>query len=175
MDFTSFDSANPYGLSQPNLQFIDELLDLSGNNQDIYLGDEPYNGPSSGFSYITDTPNEVVAPNNFQDIESSLHNRNMIPDKDKINYYLPPKEPDKMTKEEKNEKKPRIKKRMNIDERVRKRRYRTTERQLYNKLRDLFPSDSTITKHQLITKAIEELQNSRISRFCESCDNRLRE
>ena len=134
---------------------------------------------SSGFPYITGTPNEVVAPNNFQDIESSIHNRNMIPDKDKINYYLPPIEPDKMREEERNEEKPRMKKRMkqtmNKAERVRKRRYRSTERQLYNKLRDLFPSDSTKTKHQLITKAIEELQNRRILRFCESCENRLRE
>lgn len=179
LDFELF---NPY--DQPD--FIDELIDLPGNNQDesenldynaldICLGIPSSNGPI--FSDFKDASNSLDTRNIIQNKKPDLSSC-LIPADDTLKDIIPPKEPDK-TKEEKNEDKPRMKKRMeqtmNKDERARKRRYRTTERQLYNKLRDLFPSDSTITKHQLITKAIEEVQNMRrISRFCESCENRLR-
>ena len=49
MDFTLFDSANPYNLSQPDLNFIDECIK------------ETHNDPASGYSNApnSDTPNII--------------------------------------------------------------------------------------------------------------------
>ena len=66
MDFTLFDSANLYNLSQPDLNFIDECIkelpeNADYNALDICLGDETHNDPASGYSNApnSDTPNII--------------------------------------------------------------------------------------------------------------------
>ena len=71
MEFTLFDSANPYDLSMPDLNFINECIDELPENADynaldICLGNESYNGPSSGFSNSLDVPNLSDPPNVIQ-------------------------------------------------------------------------------------------------------------
>ena len=167
MDFTPFDSTNPYGLSQSNLLFIDELLDLPENNQDesenlkynaldICLGIPSSN--VSGFSDFIDTPHLSDTCNIIQNNKSDLSSCSS-PDNN-LNDIIPPKEPDKIRKDKEDSVEKQVIP-INKAEKMRKRQYRSSERALFDKLRDLFPSESTKTKHQLLGEAIEEIQSNR--------------
>ena len=166
-----FELSNPY--DQPD--FIDELIDLPGNNQDesenldynaldICLGIPPSNGPI--FSDFKDASNSLdtrnIIQNNKPDLSSCL-----IPADDTLKDIIQPIEPDKHNME-----KPVKQTIKNKTEKMRKRQYRSTERALFRKLRDLYPSDSTKTKHQLLREAIAELQSNRKQlRELKSCQN----
>ena len=115
---------------------------------------------ASGVSYIAGASNEIVAPNNFQDIVTSLNDHKETPDKDNLNDILASEEPNVIGK--KDEKKMRkILKQSNKTERRRKRRYRQEEMALYNRLRELLPGNPAPSKHMLLIKAISAIEELR--------------
>ena len=136
----NYEVSNPY--DELDLQFFD--LDIPPS--------------SSGFSDFIDAPNSLDT-HMIQNNESGISFR-LTPDDDRKKDNLPPIERDKMRKEEKNEEKSE-KQRISRVEKIRKRQYRSTERVLFNKLRDLFPSDTMKTKHQLLREAIRTIQELR--------------
>ena len=94
MEFTLFDSANPYDLSMPDLNFINECIhelpeNADYNALDICLGDESNNGPSSGFSDFLDAPNLSDTPNIIQSCLdprlTSTKNNSTLPEQRSIN------------------------------------------------------------------------------------------
>ena len=112
---------------------------------------------ASGVSYIAGASNEIVAPNNFQDVETSLNNREKTSD---LNNILASEEPNVIGRN--GEKKTRkILKQANKTERRRKRRYRQEEMVLFNRLRELLPGNPAPSKHQLLIRAISEIENLR--------------
>jgi len=158
-----YELSNPY--DQP--AFIDELLDLPENNQDE--SEKEYNAldiclgitsPNvSGFSDYIDTPNLSDTCNIIQNNKSDLSSC-LSPDNN-LNDIIPPKEPDKIRKDKGDSVEKQARRKINKAEKMRKRQYRSSERALFNKLRDLFPNELTKTKHQLLREAIEEIQSNR--------------
>ena len=146
-------------LSNESILFFDLGIPLSNGPPPFNdLGIPPSNGPPSGFSDLTDVPNSLDTHNMIQNNESGISPR-LTSDDDKINDNLPPIESVKVRKEEKNEEK--SENQTTNKETIRKRQYRSTERVLFNKLRDLFPSDTMKTKHQLLRDAIRAIQELR--------------
>ena len=111
---------------------------------------------ASGVSYIAGASNEIVAPNNFQDVELSLNNRKKTSDEDNLNNLLASKEPNVIRKKVR-----KIFKQTRETERRRKRRYRQEEMVLFNRLRELLPGNPAPSKHQLLIRAISEIENLR--------------
>ena len=111
---------------------------------------------ASGVSYIAGASNEIVAPNNFQDMVTSLNDHKETPDKDNLNDILASKEPNVIGKKVR-----KIFKQTRETERRRKRRYRQEEMVLYNRLRELLPGNPVPSKHQLLIQAISAIEELR--------------